>query len=360
MKNEYICESSIIIKAIIANRFGKNWAFRAITVSTLFLFIFIAPTGVIFTADAQTALKEISFIPQWSPQAQFAGYYAAYEQGIYRKHGLNVRIIQGGAYKPSSEILEKGEADIASIWLSTAIQKRSRKIKLVNIGQIVQRSSLMLIAKKSQGIKTPEDLNGKKIGLWGADFRIQPEAFFKKHNIKVKVIPQSYSVNLFLRDGVDAASAMWYNEYHTILNAGINADELTSFFYSDYGLNFPEDGLYVMEDVLKKDPEAICAFVRASIEGWKYAFDHPDEALDIILRYMVAANVPANRVHQKWMLERMKDIIYPSGKDGTAVPGTLRKEDYDRVAGELKEAGLIRDIPDINAFVFRCEGNVQK
>ncbi len=143
-------------------------------------------------------------------------------------------------------------------------------------------------------------------------FRIQPTAFFKKYAIKGKVVPQSYSVNLFLRDGVDAASAMGYNEYHTILNAGINADELTSFFYSDYGLNFPEDGIYVMEETLKKDPAAVCAFVNASLEGWRWAFDHPEEAIDIILKYKVEANVPANKVHQRWMLERMRTVITPS------------------------------------------------
>ena len=307
--------------------------------------------------QAQNELKKISFIPQWSPQAQFAGYYAAYEQGIYKKHGLDVTIILGGAHKTSSEILEKGEADIATMWLSTAIQKRSRKVMLVNIGQIIQRSSLMLIAKKSSGIKKPADLNGKKVGLWGGDFRIQPEAFFKKLHISVTVVPQSYSVNLFLRDGVQAASAMWYNEYHTVLNTGINADELTTFFYSDYGLNFPEDGLYIMEDVLKKDPAAACAFVQASMEGWKYAFDHPEEAVNIVLKYMIAANVPANRVHQKWMFARMKDIMDPPG-DGAA--GVLQENDYDRVARELKEGGYLRDIPDMNAFVLRCAENVQK
>lgn len=312
-----------------------------------------------FPVHAQETLKRISFIPQWGPQAQFAGYYVAFEKGIYKRYGLDVNIIQGGAHKPSSEILEKGEADIASIWLSTAIQKRSRKVRLVNVGQIIERSSLMLIAKKSRGIKKPEDLNGKKIGLWGADFRIQPEAFFRKYNIKTTIIPQSYSVNLFLRDGVDAASGMWYNEYHTILNAGINADELTTFFYSDYGLNFPEDGLYVMEEELKKQPEAICAFVKASMEGWKYAFEHPDEAISIILKYMVAANVPANRVHQKWMLGRMKDVMYPSEKNGFT-PGVLRKEDYERVGLELKQAGLIKEVPDFNSFFYRCAENVPK
>jgi NitT/TauT family transport system substrate-binding protein len=298
----------------------------------------------------------ISFIPQWGPQAQFAGYYVAYETGIYKRYGLDVRIIPGGAYRQSSEVLEKGEADIASIWLSTAMQKRSHGKKLVNIAQIVLRSSLMLIAKKSRGIRKPEDLNGKKVGLWGNDFRIQPEAFFRKHNITVKVVPQSYSVNLFLRDGVDAASAMWYNEYHTILNAGIDAEELTTFSYTDYGLNFPEDGLYIVEDVLKKDPAAACSFVKASMEGWKYAFDYPDKAIDIVLKYMIEAKVPANRMHQKWMLERMKDIIMPPG----TIPGSLNKEDYDRVGNELKESGLIKEIPDMDSFVFGCAGYVQK
>jgi len=339
------------------NRLRGIPARRVIRAVLFSLFFFAAAAGP--GAFAEAPLKKASFIPHWSPQAQFAGYYVAQEEGIYKKHGIDLLIVQGGPHRPSSEILGKGDADFGSIWLSTAIQKRSHGTKIVNIAQIVQRSSLMLIAKKARGIKRPEDLQGKKVGLWGDDFRIQPMAFFKKHNLTVKIVPQSYSVNLFLRDGVDAASAMWYNEYHTILNAGINADELTTFFYSDNGLNFPEDGIYVMEETLKGDPSLACAFVRASIEGWAYAFDHPDRAIDIVLKYMTAANVPANRVHQKWMLERMKDIIMPKDKDA-AVPGVLKKEDYERVGEELKRSGLIGAVPDINEFAFGCTGYVQK
>lgn len=66
----------------------------------------------------------------------------------------------------------------------------------------------LLIAKKSSGIKTPQDMNGKKVGLWGPIFQIQPKAFLKRYNLKVKEIRRSYSVNLFLRDGVDVTSAM--------------------------------------------------------------------------------------------------------------------------------------------------------
>jgi NitT/TauT family transport system substrate-binding protein len=304
------------------------------------------------STTAEQPLKKASFLLQWVPQAQFAGYYVAYEKGIYKKYGIDLTILKGGPDSSPVEYLEKGKADFASIWLSTAIQKRSQGMKLVNIGQIIQRSALMLVAKKARGINKPQDINGKKVGLWGAEYQIQPRAFFKKYNLKVKIIPQSFSVNLFLRDGVDVASAMWYNEYHTILNSGLNPEELKTFFFYDYGLNFPEDGIYTLEKNFKADPSLSCAFLRASIEGWLYAFAHSDEALDIVLKYISLAKIPANRVHQKWMLERMRDLIQPT--DSRVPMGTLLKSDFLRVANELKENRLIKEIPDFESFSGKC------
>ena len=110
---------------------------------------------------------------------------------------------------------------------------------------------------------------------------------------------------------MDAASAMWYNEYHTIVNAGINPEELTTFSFAELGLNFPEDGIYTLEETLRRDPELACAFVKASLEGWLYAFSHPEEAVGIVLDYAAQAKIPANRAHQKWMLAKMKELILP-------------------------------------------------
>ena len=301
-------------------------------------------------------LKKASFIPQWAPQAQFAGYYVAYERGIYKKYGIDLTIIPGGPDRPSSDFLEAGKADFATLWLSSAIQKRAHGIRLVNIAQMMQRSALMLVAKKSSGIKAPQDINGKKVGLWGPIFQIQPRAFFKKYHLKVKIIPQSYSVNLFLRDGVDVASAMWYNEYHIILNSGLNPDELTTFFFHEHELNFPEDGIYTLEDTFQKDPDLCRAFVKASIEGWLYAFAHPEEALDIILKYMAKAHISANRVHQRWMLERMEDLILPHDIS----IGRLLPEDYNRVAQGLKENSLIKEISDFKSFYRKCYACYEK
>lgn len=296
--------------------------------------------------------KKVRFIAQWSHQAQFAGYYVAYEKGIYKKYGIDLTIINGGPDSPSTEYLKDGKSDFATMFLSTAIREKANGANLVNIAQIVQRSALMLVAKKSSKINDPKDMDRKKIGLWGPEFQVQPRALFKKYAVEPEIIPQSQSINLFLRDGVDVASAMWYNEYHTILNNGIDPDELRTFFFDEYGLNFPEDGIYTLKESFAKDPSLSCAFVKASIEGWKYAFENPDEAIEIVLKYMRNSKLPANRVHQKWMLDRMRDIILADGELTTI--GVLKKEDYDRVTNELKKTGFIKDPPQFREFYEVC------
>jgi len=325
----------------------------------LFLTAVLAALLIPISVHAEANLKKVVFIPQWVPQAQFAGYYIAAEQGIYRKHGLEVTILSGGPQKPPPlDLLREGKADFATLWLSTGIQARAQGLNLVNIGQVLPRSALMLVAKQSRGIRSPRDIQGKKVGLWGPMFQLQARAFFKKYDLDVTIIPQSFSVNLFLRDGVDVASAMWYNEYHTILAAGLNPEELTPFFFHEHGLNFPEDGIYVLEDRFKRDPEMCRSFVKASIEGWLGAFAHKEKTLDMVMKNLKGEHMPANRVHQRWMLERMKDLILPSDQSDLGVQ--LLPGDYSRVATSLHSSGLIDRIPEFPIFYRDCSGNDPK
>jgi NitT/TauT family transport system substrate-binding protein len=249
-------------------------------------------------------------------------------------------------------MLAKKKTDFATMWLTTGIKSRSHGIKMINVAQISQYSALILVAKKSHGIYKPEDLNGKKISLWGGDFLLQPNAFFKKYNLKVTVIPQLDNINLFLQDGVDAAAAMWFNEVHTLYAVGYDPDQITTFFFSKYGLNFPEDGMYVLEETYKKDPEMVRNFIKASFEGWLYAFQHKDEALDILLEYIRKANIPVNRMHEKWMLEKMQDWILPHDQETQL--GYLRPKDFKLVSETLKENKLIETIPKYNEFFIDC------
>ncbi len=320
----------------------------------LVLSLVLMPCG----ASGQGPLKKATFIPQWVPQAQFAGYYVAQERGIYKREGIDLTIISGGPQSPSLDLLKDGKADIATLWLSTGIQARAQGIRLMNIAQMVQKSALMLAAKKSRGVKSPQDLEGRKVGLWGPISQIQPRAFFRKYHLNVTVVPQSFSVNLFLMDGVDAASAMWYNEYHTILDCGMNPEDLTTFFFHEHGLNFPEDGIYVLEETFQRDPGLCRAFVQGSIKGWLYAFAHPEEALDVVMRNLKREYIPATRVHQKWMLERMKDLMLP---EAFSTPvGALLPADYDRVARGLHGNGLIEAVPPFHQFHEKCHADVQE
>jgi NitT/TauT family transport system substrate-binding protein len=300
-------------------------------------------------AGASVPVKKASLIPLWLPQAQFAGYYMAVEKGIYLKHGIDLTIIHGGPGKSPAEYLRDGRADFAALWLTTALQRRDQGVPLVHVGQVVQQSSMLLVVRKDSGIRTLADLDGQKVGLWGGDYDIPSRSVFDQHHLLVKPVQQSDTVNLFLRGGVVAASAMWYNEYNTLLNAGVNADELTVFPLKDHGANYPEDGLYAMQKTIERDPQLVDSFVRASFEGWEYAFAHPEETIDVMLRIIKAARLPANHMHQRWMLARMQDLIRPAASQGAV--GELTRKDYQQVSQELRRRGLVREVMDYEIFV---------
>lgn len=300
--------------------------------------------SILFFAMASSAgaaeLKRTSLMLQWLPQAQFAGYFVAKQKGFYEELGLDVEIISGGPDKMVTDCMDSGKTEFGTMFLSTAMERRSGGMPIVNIAQIVQDSALMLIAKKSANITNIIDLNGQRVSMWANEFQLQPRALFRKRGIEVRIVQQSGSMDLFLRDAVSATSAMWYNEYHRLINYGLDSDELTLFFFRDHGLNIPEDGIYTMQDTLEKKPEICKALVEATIKGWMYAFEHEEEALDIVEEYMSREKVPSNRIHQKWMLERMKDIIL---QNRPAMDVALDPKGFDLCYKTLEQSGLIEN-----------------
>uniref|UniRef100_I2Q4I3 Thiamine pyrimidine synthase n=1 Tax=Desulfovibrio sp. U5L TaxID=596152 RepID=I2Q4I3_9BACT len=291
-------------------------------------------------------LKEAALIPQWEPQAQFAGYYVALAKGFYAAEGVDMRILRGGPGSPPSALLREGRAQFGTFFLPTAIRDRAAGLPLVHLAQFVSHSNQLLIARKADGIASPADLDGRRVSLWGPEFRIAPEAFFKKYAARVTEVPQGYTVDLFLRGGVAACSAMRYNEYHAVVNSGLDPEELTVFAMADHGLDLPEDGLYTLEATWTADPDLCRAVVRATIRGWRYAFDHPDEALSIVMSHVSAAHLPTNRMHQKWMLEHLRQAMAAGGGE----LGAFARDRYEAAAGLLVEAGLIGAAPAYEAF----------
>jgi NitT/TauT family transport system substrate-binding protein len=304
------------------------------------------------TAQERAAtLKKASYLPHWVPQAQFAGYYVAAEKGLYRQRGLDITVLRGVPELPSTQALAEGRADFVTTFLSTGLERWDQGVDLVNIAQIVQRSALLLVARASSGIKTPADLNGRTVSIW-PEFRLQPQALFRKLGVSPRVINQRNTLNLFLRGGADAASAMLYNEYHLLLNSGLDEDELVVFRYDAYDLNFPEDGIYCLRSTLERDPAMARGFVQASLDGWRWAFEHQEEALDIVMRHVEAAGLPTSRVHHRWMLSRMWELMAPDGN--MQALGRLNEADFANVARELLTSGLVTRTPDVRSFHVDC------
>ena len=258
---------------------------------------------------------KLTFAPQWMPQAQFAGYYIAQEMGFYKEAGIEVEFIHPSANIPATDLLSSGKADVISLFLVTGMSVRTQSMDIVNICQLSQHSAIYIVAKKSSGIDKLEKLNGKKIGVWKSGFDEVPKAMMKEKKYNIEWVPILFSVNLFMLDGIDAMTVMSYNEYNNIINCGINEDELNVFPISEYGYDIPEDGLYCLNATYKTKREDLKKFIAATLKGWDYAAANKAAAIDIVLDRMRSAHIPANRVHQEWMLDRVLEMMMVSDND---------------------------------------------
>lgn len=281
---------------------------------------------------------------QWMPQAQFAGLYVAQDLGFYRDAGVALEIMRGGPDRDGVRLMKEGRVDFAETWLSTAIEYHEKQLPLVHILQVLNRSNAAIIARKSKGIHKIEDLNGRRISLWEGQFRPPFQVLLGKTGIRPVVVPQYYTVSLFLRGGVDACSGMEYNELNMVYLAGIDREELTVFFLRDYGVNFPEDAILCRRDVWEQSPEACAMVAEASLRGWEYTRENPEKALDIVMGYVEQERLPTNRTHMRWMLQVILRSIFPEEGDRWTL-GELSREDYETTARWVKDQHIIDNIP---------------
>lgn len=298
-------------------------------------------------ANVNGTTQKIRLLPYWITTSQFAGYYIGQEKGIFRKYGIDLEIIPFLPSMSTEQMIRNGEADFFLLWLVNAIQIRASGVPVVNIAQLSSRSSLMLLTKKSSGIKTIKDMDGKRAAIWSG-YELQPQVLFRNFHIDVRIVPIGSSNNLFLTDGVEIINANWFDEYHTILNSGYDEEDLTAFFFSDWGLDFLEDGIYCLSSTYEKDPDLCRRFVEASDESWRYAFDHPEEVIPLVLLKQREQNIPASRPHQQWILNRYRDLYYPD--PATGIRTVLPDSTYHSIAGILKEARVIDEIPQFQEF----------
>ena len=243
-------------------------------------------------SGAQAADNKVTLQLKWVPQAQFAGYYAAKDKGFYKDEGLDVTIKPGGPDIAPEQVIAGGGADVIVDWMPAALAAREKGEPLVNIAQPFKHSGLELTCRADTGIKKPEDLKGRTLGVWfyGNEYPFlnwMGKLKFPTDGSPdgVKVVKQGFNVDPLLQKQADCISTMTYNEYFQVLDAGYKPSQLVVFKYEDEGVSTLEDGLYVMQDKLK-DPafvDKMAKFVKASMKGWDYARAHPSDAVKIVL-----------------------------------------------------------------------------
>lgn len=246
--------------------------------------------------------QKIIFTPQWLPQSQFAGYYVAQELGFYEEAGLEVEIEHTSASDNTTNRLKKGTCNAVTMNLFDAIVDIDKGMEIVNVLQTSLHTALVIVPRNNE-ITQLEDLRNKRVGIWRAHYNQLSQIVNDDHNLDIEWVSFIQSSNLFISGAIDATMAMIYNEAYNIHSSGF--EDIKYIYLSDYGYDFPEEGIYFTKDYIEKYPEKAKAFAEASKRGWEWAHQHPEETLDIVLKTMKNENLPANRQHQKWMLENV-------------------------------------------------------
>ncbi|MCV2865257.1 ABC transporter substrate-binding protein [Albidovulum sediminicola] len=290
-------------------------------------------------ATAAQAADDVTLQLKWVTQAQFAGYYVAKDKGFYDEEGLNVTILPGGPDIAPTQVIAGGGADVMIDWMPSALAAREKGLPLVNIAQPFKSSGMMLTCLKETGITSPEDFKGKTLGVWFFGNEYPFLSWMSQLGIPttggadgVEVLKQGFNVDPLLQKQAACISTMTYNEYWQVIDAGIGADDLVTFKYQDMGVATMEDGLYVLEDNLKDAAfeDKMVRFVRASMKGWKWAEENPDDAAMIVLdNDETGAQTEA---HQKRMMGEVAKLTAGSN-------GALDPADYERTVATLLAGG---------------------
>jgi NitT/TauT family transport system substrate-binding protein len=307
------------------------------------------------------SVDEVSLQLQWFIQAQFAGYFAAQDQGFYADQCLDVTIVEGGVDIVPQQQLADGAVDFAIAWVPKALASREAGANIVNIAQVFQRSGTLQVSFADSGITAPADFAGKTIGNWG--FGNEYEIFAALAQVgldpatDVTLVAQQFDMSALLAGDIDAAEAMTYNEYAQVLEA-VNPEtgelyqpeDLIVISYEEVGVGMLQDAIWADGERLSDDAyrDIAVRFVTASLQGWAYCRDNVEECRDIV----VAKGSKLGNSHQLWQMNEINKLIWPA-EQGV---GFIDQAAWDRTADialntpNLEQTTVITAPPSADAF----------
>jgi NitT/TauT family transport system substrate-binding protein len=299
---------------------------RAFAAGVLVLALLVAACGDDGGEGAPTtgdcdSVDNVSLQLQWFIQSQFAGYFAAQEQGFYGDQCLEVEIVEGGVDIVPQQQLADGVVDFAIAWVPKALATREAGANIVNIAQVFQRSGTLQVSFAEDDITTVADFAGRTIGNWGFGNEYEIFAALAEEGLDpatdVELVQQDFDMSGLLSGDIDAAEAMTYNEYAQVLEAMnpdtgelYQPDEFNVISYEEVGVGMLQDAIWADGARLGDEEYRDIAerFVTASLQGWAYCRDNVEACRDIVIER--GSRLGAS--HQLWQMNEINKLIWPA------------------------------------------------
>lgn len=307
--------------------------------------LLLAYLGVFCGYIQAKALKEVTLQLKWQHQFQFAGYYAAEQQGYYAEEGLEVtlRPAQPGT-DPFEEVLE-GHAEFG-VGTSEIMLQHAHGQPLVVLAVIFQHSPLALLARRDKGIEHVHDLAGKRV-------MIEPNsaafwAMLKYEQVSPKSLSMAshtQSIESLISAEVEAMTVYSTDEPYLLQQLDI---PFTLISPRSAGIDFYGDNLFTTRELIRREPELAAAFRRASLRGWEYAMQHPEAIIELILKQY---NPLRNREHLKYEAEHMRQLMQPQ----LISPGYMNPGRWKHIAETFAALGMMEAQHDFRSLLYQNE-----
>ncbi|MCA0448078.1 MAG: ABC transporter substrate-binding protein [Bacteroidetes bacterium] len=295
---------------------------------TLFLRLLLLSLLLIPSVGFTQDLTPVTLQLKWKHQFQFAGYYAAIEKGFYKAAGLEVKLVEAVEGQNSNEAVFKGKAEFG-VCTSDILMMRAKGHQPVILATIFQHSPLILLASQKSGINHVQDLAGKRIALEPNTADII--AFMNDEGVPLEkcILDQhEFDVNKLIRGEVDAISAYSTDEPFALIE---NNFPYTIISPVMGGIDFYGDGLFTTDSLMRNNPDLVARFRDASLKGWTYAMEHPEELIDLIYSKYSQRH---SKAHLLYEAERTKNLVMSNVVEiGYTNPGRIASiaETYKKV-----------------------------
>lgn len=332
---------------MVKGLFIRPNSFRRALVPLVWLTMVVA--AVLWTPTAARAVlpagsDKVTLQLRWFHQFQFAGYYAAKARGYYAEAGLDVDIVERDLKVNPVDAVLSGEAEFG-VTNSEILIHRANGKPVVALAAIFQHSPLVLLTTRTARIKSPHDLVGKRVLMSTKTMDVELLGMLRQEHVPLSsmdVIDRFSRIEDYFDPSIDAIAAYITNQPYYLDKKDVSYNIL---YPSSYGIDFYGDCLFTSEDQIRRYPDRTRAFRVASLKGWRYALENPDEIIDLIL-----AEYPTRktREHLKYEANAIKELILPEMIEiGHMNPGR-----WQHIAEVFRGQEIISSKVDMHDFLY--------